>query len=98
MYLMYKYNKGILILALFYTIFMDLSAAHTLHNIESITTQAEVQLNIFHPYTGKPLHTKFVWFYFVEEYSSNAMKYLAYQKYITAVYNCAASESNKYEF
>jgi hypothetical protein len=26
------------------------------------------------------------------------MKYLAYQQYITAVYNCAASESNKYEF
>jgi hypothetical protein len=49
---LYKYNKGILILALFYAIFMGLSAAHTLHNIESITTQAEVQLNIFHPYTG----------------------------------------------
>jgi hypothetical protein len=60
--------------------------------------KAEVKLNIFHPYTGKQLHTKFVGFYFGEEYSSNAMKYLAYQQYITAVYNCAASESNKYEF
>jgi hypothetical protein len=96
---MYKYNKGILILALFYTIFMDLSAAHTLHNIESTcrTTQAEVQLYIFHPYTGKQLYTKFVWFYFGDKYFSNAMKYLAYQQYITAVYNCTASESKNYE-